>query len=128
MKHSIHSSDRDNRLTKVFALVAIIICITASCRADEINVERMADAIYKAEGGKKARVPYGILSVKVKDEADARRICINSIRNNIKRWERAGKPGTMIEFMADRWCPHASDPKGNANWKRNVTAIYNSTK
>jgi hypothetical protein len=66
--------------------------------------------------------------VKVKDEADARRICINSIRNNIKRWEKAGKPDTFANFMADRWCPVASDPIGNKNWKKNVTAIYNQSK
>ena len=110
--------------TKVFALIAIVLIIAASCRADEINVERLADAIYRAEGGAKARSPYGVLSVKVKDKADARRVCINSICNNIKRWEKAGKPGDFISFMADRWCPIASDPKGNANWKRNVKAIY----
>jgi hypothetical protein len=96
--------------------------------ASDINVEKMADAIYRSEGGAKARVPYGILSVKVKDEADARRICINSIRNNIKRWEKAGRPGNFVDFMADRWCPPISDPVGNTNWKRNVKAIYNSTK
>ena len=96
--------------------------------AQTINIERMADAIYKAEGGKKARVPYGVLSVKVKDEADARRITINSIRNNIKRWDKAGKHDTFINFMANRWCPVASDPIGNRNWKKNVTAIYNQQK
>lgn len=82
--------------------------------------ERMADAIYKAEGGPKARKPYGVLSIPVRDEAHARQITLNSIRNNWKRWEKAGKPGDFVDFMADRWCPPSVDPVGNRNWKKNV--------
>lgn len=93
-----------------------------------IDVNRLCHAIFLAEGGDKARVPYGVLSVKVKDKADARRITITSINNNIKRWEKAGKPGTFIDFMANRWCPVASDPIGNRNWRKNVAAIYNQSK
>ena len=86
---------------------------------------RLADAIYRAEGGAKARSPYGVLSVKVKDQADARRVVLISIQNNWKRWEKAGRPGEFIDHMADRWCPASSDPVGNRNWKSNVTKIYN---
>jgi len=111
---------------KLIVATFLIILVAVKCSA-EINVERMADAIYRAEGGDKARVPYGVLSVKVKDKAEARRVCINSIRNNIKRWEKAGKPSTFVDFMADRWCPVASDPVGNRNWKKNVKAIYSQS-
>lgn len=113
---------------KLATVLFLVIVAVVKCRAETIDVERMADAIYRAEGGDKARVHYGVLSVKVKDKADARRICINSIRNNIKRWDKAGKPGTFVSFMADRWCPVASDPVGNRNWKKNVQAIYNQSK
>lgn len=82
--------------------------------------ERMADAIYKAEGGSKARSPYGVLSIPVRDELHARQITLNSIRNNWKRWEKAGKPGNFVDFMANRWCPPSADPIGNRNWKKNV--------
>ena len=85
--------------------------------------EKMARAIYMAEGSKKAKVPYGILSVKVKGEADARRVCLVSITNNWRRWQASGKTNDFVDFMADRWCPKSSDPVGNKNWKRNVKAI-----
>ena len=85
--------------------------------------ENMARAIYIAEGGKKAKVPYGILSVKVKDEADARRVCLVSITNNWRRWQAPGKTNDFVDFMANRWVPVKSDPAGNKNWKRNVKAI-----
>lgn len=90
----------------------------------EPDYELMADAIYQAEGGPKARKPYGILSVKFKDEAEARRIAMNTARNNYKRWVDAGKPGKYYEFQVDRFTPVAHDPKGNANAKINVPVIY----
>ena len=118
---------RPKKMKTLIAIASLMLAATV-VSAQPINVERLCHAIFLAEGGDKARVPYGVLSVKVKDKADARRITITSINNNIKRWDKAGKPGTFIEFMANRWCPVASDPVGNRNWKKNVTAIYNQTK
>jgi hypothetical protein len=95
-------------------------------RAGQIDPERLADAIYVAEGGSKTRHPYGVLSVKVRTEAEARHVCLVSITNNLARWERAGRPEPFILFMARRWAPvgAANDPHGlNLNWVRNVTRI-----
>ncbi len=83
----------------------------------------LADAIYQAEGGGKAKVPYGILSVKVKDEQEARRICLNTIRNNRVRFANQNKFTDYIEFLASRYCPvgASNDPQGlNKNWVKNV--------
>jgi hypothetical protein len=82
--------------------------------------EQIADAIYKAEGGAKAKVAYGILSVRVKNEAEARQVCLRTIRNNRARWIKAGRPGEYINFLADRYCPPSVDKIGNINWKHNV--------
>ena len=129
-KSSRENGKLGGRPKKMKTLIAITTLMLAAAvvSAQPINVERMADAIYRAEGGDKARVPYGVLSVKVKDKADARRITITSINNNIKRWDKAGKHGTFIDFMANRWCPVASDPVGNRNWKNNVRKIYGGAK
>jgi hypothetical protein len=89
-------------------------------------VNKMADAIYKAEGGTKAKSPYGVLSINLKGKtpeakkAEARQITINSIRNNWKRWLATDKTKDFVDFMADRWCPISADPVGNRNWKSNV--------
>lgn len=91
---------------------------------EEPDYETLADAIYRAEGGPNARKPYGVVSVPVKDEAEARRVAINTARNNYKRWQDAGKPGTYIEFLSNKYTPPTADPKGNANWRVNVPAIY----
>jgi hypothetical protein len=95
------------------------------------EAERIADAIYVAEGGAKAKKPYGILSVKVANAQEARQVAINTVRNNWKRWHDAGRPGDYIEFLAKRYAPLgvANDPSGlNKNWLKNVRAGLAKTK
>lgn len=106
---------------KILTLM-LILTVTVCCAVTD---EQIADAIYIAEGGTRARVPYGILSVKVRNVADARRVCLNTIRNNRARWIKAGSPGSFINFLADRYCPPSVDPVGNLNWKRNVSSLSN---
>ena len=93
----------------------------------EIDVSRLCDAIYKAEGGEKATYLYGIRSVHYANPSEARKICINSINNNIKRWDDKGKPEDFISFMSRRYCPIGADndPNGlNVNWVKNVRYFY----
>ena len=88
-------------------------------RASEWTNNQIANAIYKAEGGAKAKVPYGILSVKVKNEAEARRVCINTIHNNHIRFTKQNKYTDFIEFLGSRYAP-VSAHKLNKFWVRNV--------
>lgn len=88
--------------------------------------DEIVDAIYLAEGGAKAKKPFGILSVECSDYADCRKVCFNTVRNNWFRWEKAGRPGEYLEFLARRYCPvgAANDPRGlNRNWLGNVQGI-----
>lgn len=101
--------------------IALLILLATNALALDAN--RIADAIYKVEGGSKAKAPYGILSIKVSSESKARQICINTIRNNYQRWLNAGKPGKYLDYLADRYCPKAHDPAGNRNWKRNIRKL-----
>jgi len=105
-------------LTKYLVLLALV-----ATNALALDANRIADAIYRVEGGARAKAPYGILSVKVKDATEARKVCLNTIRNNHRRWQAAGKPGKFLDFLADRYCPKSADPVGNRNWKKNVKAI-----
>src|SRR5204862_5355149 len=89
------------------------------------EASRIADAIYLAEGGPKARVPYGILSVKVRDKDHARQICLNTIQKNYQRWKTTASNKPFLDFLADRYCP-PTDSVGNKNWKRNVRALLNA--
>jgi hypothetical protein len=106
---------------------AVIICLLSlsvhgqsASRTCQLDADKIADAIYRAEGGTQARVPYGILTVKVGNTAQARHACLTTIRNNWQRWHQAGRPGDFIDFLGDHYCPPSVDPVGNANWKHNV--------
>jgi len=101
------------------AIIAGLLILAANAHA-QINLEKMADAIYKAEGGANTKYPYGIRSIACKDAGEARRVCIHSISNSIIRWEKAGKSKPFIEFMADRYCPPQPD---HDRWVRNVTKL-----
>lgn len=90
----------------------------------EPNWDILLRSIERAEGGDKASVPFGILSVKTKGKDDARQIALNTAKNNFKRWNSAGQPGNYIDFLANRYTPVAHDPQGNINWKKNVSSIY----
>lgn len=112
-------------LLTIAALLLIKSCLP--CPASELTREQvggLANAIYRAEGGAKARKPYGVLSVSVANEQQARRVCENTIRNNYARWQAGGKRGSYVDFLADRYCPPTVDRIGNANWKANVKKIY----
>ena len=107
-----------------WSLVLILILLSGFqlCSSSDIDNELIADAIYRAEGGAKASVPYGVLSVKVKDEVEARQVCLNTIRNTKKRWEKAGKPDDFITFLGRRYCPVNCDNDNGTNqyWVKNV--------
>lgn len=81
--------------------------------------ERMCLAIWHAEGGTKAKVPYGILSMKVRSKEHARQITLRSIENGWKRWQDAGRPGDFLTHFGLRWSPPHLHPK-NRHWADNV--------
>jgi hypothetical protein len=109
--------------TLVAAALLALTPVALSARLTDKEASRIVDAIYRVEGGPKAKVPYGILSIPVRDAAHARRICTNPVQNNHDRWVKAGRPGEYLDFLADRYCPPSADLTGNRNWKRNIRAI-----
>ena len=113
---------------KMFCTVFIIACLLISGAGSihaqpEINIPAMVDAIYRAEGSERAVKPFGILSVPCNSYAECRKICTNTVRNNIRRWKNAGSPGNYIDFLGNRYCPPSAHEL-NRNWVRNVRAIY----
>lgn len=91
---------------------------------------QVVDAIYMAEGGERAKKPFGILSVPCSDYGDCRKVCFNTVRNNYFRWIDAGRPGEYLEFLAKRYAPVGAenDPSGlNRNWLKNVSALVEAS-
>ena len=115
-------------LTILFLLVLLCFQVRAETLIKTYTYEQLSKAIYLAEGGK--GYDYGIKSVNYKDEAEAKRICINTIRNNVKRYKDYGykKHPNYLEFLASRYCPIGAknDPGGlNKNWLKNVKFFLN---
>ena len=112
-------------------LLLLSICGTAYGELPEqYDSVRLCNAIYKAEGGKKAQFLYGIRSVPYKNEREARRICLNTINNNKRRFyaKEQNKYKDYLEFLCSRYAPlnANNDPKNlNANWLKNVRYFYN---
>lgn len=105
-----------------WGLALALVFLVSSCglaHASEIDVDKLATAIRKAENSKK--YPYGIKSIKCSGEIECRKICVNSIKNSRKRWIASGMKEDFIVFMGKRYSP----PDINPNWVRLVKHFYN---
>lgn len=90
-----------------------------------VNIDVLADAIYRAEGGAKTRHPYGI--IKKYKTTTPRQACINTIKSNLKRYRASKSTEDFITFMSRSYCPIGAenDPTGlNKNWVKNVRYYY----
>lgn len=94
------------------------------CHAYEYTDEQIVNAIYKAEGGAKARYPYGIRSINCETERECRQVCFNTVKNQRKRFAKKHRNGqTYLSSLSERYCPIGADndPRGlNKNWLKNV--------
>lgn len=115
-------------------LVLLTITITLSqlsstaYAADEVFFNRVVDAIYIIEGSERAVKPFGILSVPCSSYSECRRICLNTVRNNYRRWEKSDKVLTYFEFLASRYAPIGAenDPNNlNRHWLKNLEQVIN---
>lgn len=109
----------------IFFLLLLAIC-NISYAQDNYTNQEIANAIYKAEGGKKAKKPFGILSVECNRYKECRQICLNTIKNNRKRYQDYGykQYDTFLEFLASRYAPIKSHPL-NEYWLKNVLYFLN---
>lgn len=108
-------------MRKVLLGIGVLVLATSlEASPLESYFNRVADAIYVAEGGIRTKFPYGIKSVRTNNP---RRVCLVSVRNNWQRWQDAGCPGDFIDFMGQRYCPPQAHPL-NRHWAKNVRRIY----
>ena len=113
---------------KLLALLATL----ATAHASEFplaTANRIADAIWTAEGGHKASTPYGVRNVR--DPIKARRIVLNIIQEEWRAYELRMEAGwesrSFIEALGSRYCPpHVCEL--NRNWVRNVSHHYRKLK
>ena len=105
-------------------LVAILILLMAVVAQADIDLDRWADAIRRAEGNPN----YGILSIPCNSEAQCRQYCKNTVYNTLVKYrdQRCKEGESDIDCLARRYAPIGAenDPTGlNKNWKKNVLAF-----
>lgn len=115
-------------LAFVGLVLAVILMLSGCASASELlPVNRIADAIYKTEGGDHTKYAYGIKSIHATSLTEARSICIRTIwhkyRDYVSRTGITGLNKGFIYYLADRYCPYSADPIGNRNWKSNMCRI-----
>jgi hypothetical protein len=123
---SERQSKNSVRLTGLFILLTLF--FTPLLCAEEINIEKLATAIYHAEGGAKTRHPYGIL--KKYKTTTPRQACINTIKSAKRRYEKTNQGIDFISFLSKTYCPigASNDPTGlNKNWVKNVKYFLRRT-
>ena len=103
----------------IVLIVSLILVKSYANNYEKYTNEKIADSIYKAEGGAKAKVPYGILSVKTNDP---RKICINTIRNHRIRHKKHKCNLDFISCLGNRYVPVncGNDNGTNRFWIKNV--------
>ena len=97
-------------------------CYPAESRPDW---NRLANAIYKAEGGSRTAHPYGILAHY--RHTTPRQACINTCKTKYRQWASNSKAQSYLEYLASKYAPIgvSNDIKGlNRNWLKNVSYFY----
>lgn len=124
----------ESRIFKSFILILLICALSfqstayaqrssvGSVQVEGYSVSQIVNAIYRIEGGSKAVKPFGILSVKCHSYQDCKRICENTVINNIARWHRSGSNQSYFEFLANRYAPVEAHPL-NKNWLPNLISV-----
>jgi hypothetical protein len=118
--------ERPQPLPQAMTRLLALLLLSAAALAEPLTpgLERdLLDALYRAEGGPRARRPYGILTVRVRDAAHARSIAREVMREEWSDWECAGCPGTFPRWFARRWCPPSADARGHRNLVRNLETL-----
>lgn len=108
-------------------IAAITLLFATACAVEAAltreEADRLANAIYRVEGGSRTRYPYGIKSVRT---SNPRAVCLRTIQNAHDDWLRYGRPHGHLDFLAylgRRYCPPEADPHGHRNWLRNMRSI-----
>ena len=104
---------------KLLFLILITLQIDSAIYAQEgVTDNQIANAIFKAENS--VEYPYGIKSINTHgDKEYARKICLNTIRNNRVRFMKQSQYKDFIEFLGSKYCPPSAHSL-NKNWVKNI--------
>jgi len=90
-----------------FLIICLSILFIGNAFSCEYTNEEICQSIYIIEGGEKTNFPYGIKSVSCNGKEECKKVCLNTVRNNRKRFSDYGhrEYKTFLEFLTSRYCP-----------------------
>ena len=116
---------------KKIIIIFLLSFITLSGYAyADIDVERLADAIYQAENSDSK--PYGIMKPYCKPndpDGQCRKGCIQTINKRLRMYQNAGTTQDFITYLGSTYCPTTGDLRPaekqlNGYWVTNVKYFY----
>ncbi len=120
-KEFLYKSKKTDFVIRLGGLLGLLLLLSISVSASNFTDDQICNAIYQAEGAEKAKKPFGILSVSCEGYDGCRQVCLNTVRNNRRRYADWGHKqfDTYLEFLWHRYCPPEAHPL-NKNWLGNV--------
>jgi len=111
-----------NPLWLIWTCLVILFGMVLITYAQDIDVEKLANAIFKAENS--ISHPYGIMTKYA--HTTPRQACINTIKSALKRFNAQTKEKDFIHFLSLTYCPIGADNDNGTNkfWERNVKYFY----
>lgn len=111
-------------MKKIILTICFLLISRVAVAAPDYSA--IVNAIWKAEGGLKSSVPYGIMykGCDWEHEDFCRQISINTVRNQWGRHSKHNHDLTYLECLAERYAPKAAHPL-NKNWLPNVKYFLN---
>lgn len=122
---------------RIFALLVFIAVISAEGQltlyAYEMfdpspkNIEKIVDSIFLAEGGSRAKKPFGVISVHCSGYKSCRKVAHTTVRRTIDRYKKVRSNEDFFLFLGKRYAPKAA---GNnpTQWAKNVRYLSKSKK
>jgi len=106
---------------KIGAILAVLLAFLSQ-NAYSLDIDKLVDAVYKAEGGKKASVPYGLIYDKwcIKEGA-CRYYAMEILGIHANRCDNSSD---IIHCIGSYYSPPKAH-KLNSHWVKNVKYWYN---
>lgn len=130
----MNQTKRRNTTTRYLLISLIFFFTIFPVQAETVAVylNKVADAIYWAEGGKKAKHPYGLIYYHIPNHL-YRDICLEYLNDYYTEW-LTERNTDFLTYLASKWAPikgrgvTRSASKLNRNWLKNVRYFVNHPK
>jgi len=112
----------------VIVLSTLMLSVNSKDACASIDLDKLVDAVYLAEGGDEASVPYGLIysSWCMKEKGWCRYYAKEILQIHVARCgDDSGNINGVIRCVGNYYCPPSAHAL-NHNWVKNVTYFYNN--